>query len=95
MGQLTALQNLQVHGNVMTGSIPQELGQCTQLQVLKAGRNPFTGTLPTFTGLKKLQKFNCNFCALEGTFPDTLKYMPELQQAFWCVHARNRQVTCR
>ena len=46
----------------------------------------FASQLPPMTKPKPLlQKYNCNFCALTGTFPDVFSpaKFPALQQAYW------------
>ena len=48
IGQLTALTNVSLHGNALTGVVPVEpgLNSCTELMMLKFGRNPLTGAFP-------------------------------------------------
>ena len=84
------LKSLQIHGNYLRGTIPSNLDNCHDLEVLKLGRNPISGTIPVYKNLKKLQKFNCNFCAITGEFPEeNLLNMPALQQLFWDGNALN------
>lgn len=82
-GNLTSLLSLQLHGNYISGSIPQDLEKLTEIVVLKLGRNPISGQLPLFTTLKKAVQFNCNFCALSGTFPDMFGYFDSLEVSYW------------
>eukprot|EP01084_Bolivina_argentea_P142066 249597_1 len=78
------LRYLQLHGNWFYGTIPQNLDNCRELEILKFGRNPISGTIPVYKNLKKLQKFNCNYCAITGEFPESnLLNMPVLQQLYW------------
>eukprot|EP01084_Bolivina_argentea_P142069 249600_1 len=83
IANLKNLVSLQNHGNYIYGTIPMALDKCTNLEILKLGRNPINGTIPAFKNLHKLGKFNCNFCALTGTFPDIFGSMPDLYQSFW------------
>jgi len=83
MHGMKAIESFQVHGNFISGTIPQEIDTLTNLVILKLGRNPITGTLPLFKNLKKVVQFNCNFCALTGEFPDMFGHMPSLQITYW------------
>lgn len=78
------------------GTIPADLfSQLPGLQIIKMGRNPIRGTVPALAGNTKLQKYNCNFCALGGTFPDIFTGKPDLIEAYWCVRRRDsRAVVC-
>lgn len=80
---MKAMESFQVHGNYISGTIPAAIGELTNVVILKLGRNPITGTLPAITTLKKVVKFNCNFCALTGTFPDIFGDLPSLNQSYW------------
>lgn len=42
----------------------------------------FAGTLPVLK-LPKAIQFNCNFCALSGSFPDMFAGLPSLQITYW------------
>jgi len=81
--ELKAIESFQVHGNYISGTIPQEIDELTNVVILKLGRNPITGTLPLFKNLKSVVQFNCNFCALSGEFPDMFGYMPSLEVSYW------------
>lgn len=83
VGAMKAIQSFQVHGNFISGTIPQEIDELTNVVILKLGRNPITGTLPLFKNLKRVVQFNCNFCALHGEFPDMFAYMPSLEISYW------------
>eukprot|EP01084_Bolivina_argentea_P106000 189822_1 len=83
IGNLKQLQQVKLHGNYIYGTIPYSFNNCSELQVLKLGRNPIHGNIPYLDQLQKLEKFNCNFCAITGTFPDIFDKMPLLNQAFW------------
>jgi hypothetical protein len=80
---LKSIESFQVHGNYISGTIPEAIGQLTSVQTLKLGRNPITGTVPPVTTLKKVVQFNCNFCALTGQFPDIFGELPSLNVSFW------------
>jgi hypothetical protein len=77
---------MQIHGNFISGTLPPEIDNLEHLVDHKLGRNPISGTLPPLKKPKlKLQKYNCNFCALSGTFPDVFSPsgFPALTQAYW------------
>lgn len=79
---LTAITSLQLHGNFISGSIPAQFEALQQVEILKLGRNPISGTLPVLK-LPKAIQFNCNFCALSGSFPDMFAGLPSLQITYW------------
>lgn len=80
---LKSIESFQVHGNYISGTIPETIGELTNIQTLKLGRNPITGTLPAITTLKKVVQFNCNFCALHGQFPDIFGELSSLEISYW------------
>jgi len=83
IGGLRSIESLQLHGNYISGTIPEDINQLTEVQVLKLGRNPISGSVPAVTELKKVVQFNCNFCALTGQFPDIFGELPSLNKSFW------------
>lgn len=86
LGNMLSLEQIWIHGNFLSGTLPPELDNLENLVDHKLGRNPISGTLPAFTKPKlKLAKYNCNFCALTGTFPDSFSpaKFPVLSQAYW------------
>jgi hypothetical protein len=55
MGDLAALQNLNLEYNQLTGEIPPELSQLSSLQVLNLKSNQLTGAIPvSFTNLTSM-----------------------------------------
>jgi len=84
IGQLSALTNLSLHGNGLTGTVPVEgLNNCTELLELKIGRNPLSGPFPAVTKLKKLVIFEGNFCAFSGPLPDIFDSWPAIYELYW------------
>eukprot|EP00937_MAST-01D_sp_MAST-1D-sp2_P003903 g3903.t1 len=80
---LTELRVLNVHLNNVT-NFPPRVAVLTHLREAKFGRNPIHGTVPVgFASLHNLTKFNCNFCALSGQFPDVFGALPHLEESFW------------
>ena len=78
------MQTLELHGNYIGGTIPQEVEGMKDILTFKLGRNPLGGTLPLVKTFSKVTQFNCNFCALSGEFPDTIfDYMPNLEITYW------------
>merc|ERR1711974_336530 len=59
------------------------MGKMPKLQTAQFGRNPISGTLPAYSFGPQLTKFNCNFCALTGQFPDVWHNFPKLAEFFW------------
>ena len=80
---LSELRVLNVHLNNVT-NFPPNVAALTHLREAKFGRNPIHGTVPAgFASLRNLTKFNCNFCALSGQFPDVFGSLPTLEETFW------------
>jgi hypothetical protein len=79
------LTQFSIHQNRVSGSFPSGFNNAGGLQVLKLDRNPINGTVPLFTGWgPSLQKFDCNFCALSGPFPDmNFKVLTGLYEMYW------------
>lgn len=82
--KLSELKELDVHLNKVT-NFPKNLEQMPKLEQARFGRNPITGTVPAEWKNfgPQLTKLNCNFCALEGEFPDIFWNLPNLEEAYW------------
>jgi len=80
MGDLTALQNLNLQLNYLTGQIPPELSQLSSLQDLNLEYNRLTGEIPPELGqLSSLQDLNLNDNDLTGEIPPELGQLSSLQ----------------
>ena len=81
---LPLLRILNVHLNDVK-NFPSNIASLTHLNEAKFGRNPICGTIPhEFSSLTQLTKFNCNFCCLTGTMPDSMfENMSNLEETFW------------
>ncbi|XP_009767696.1 putative LRR receptor-like serine/threonine-protein kinase At1g63430 [Nicotiana tabacum] len=81
--QLASLQELILHGNVLIGTIPKEIGLLKNLKVLDLGANQLTGPIPRELGnLTNLMKINLQSNGLTGKLPaelGNLKYLEELR----------------
>ncbi|CAA0842221.1 Probable LRR receptor-like serine/threonine-protein kinase [Striga hermonthica] len=81
--QLTYLQELILHGNLLIGTIPKEIGLLKNLKVLDFGSNQLTGPIPPEIGnLTGIQKINLQSNGLTGKLPNelgNLKYLEELR----------------
>ncbi|XP_047940352.1 probable LRR receptor-like serine/threonine-protein kinase At1g63430 [Salvia hispanica] len=81
--KLSALQELILHGNLLIGIIPQEIGLLTNLKVLDLGSNQLTGSIPHEIGnLTSIQKINLQSNVLTGKLPyelGMLRYLEELR----------------
>ncbi|KAL4565535.1 hypothetical protein LXL04_029633 [Taraxacum kok-saghyz] len=81
--QLSALQELILHGNKLIGSIPKEIGSLKKLKVLDLGMNQISGPIPHEIGnLVSIVKINLQSNGLTGQLPSelgNLKYLEELR----------------
>ena len=50
MGSLSSLESLWLHGNMLTGSIPAELGDLEELERLWLSENELSGSIPQELG---------------------------------------------
>ncbi|KAL1559821.1 putative LRR receptor-like serine/threonine-protein kinase [Salvia divinorum] len=81
--KLSALQELILHGNLLIGIIPKEIGLLSNLKVLDLGSNQLTGSIPHEIGnLTSIQKMNLQSNVLTGKLPyelGMLRYLEELR----------------
>ena len=83
LGQLSALESLDLRDNSLTGSIPTELGNLSQLEYLHLGENSLTGSIPAELGnlgkLGALYLFKNN---LTGSIPPELGNLANLRDLY-------------
>ncbi|KAB2035792.1 hypothetical protein ES319_D04G177100v1 [Gossypium barbadense] len=80
LGQLPALQNLELYGNNISGIIPEDLGNLTNLLSLDLYLNTLTGHIPSTLGkLQKLRFLRLNNNTLTGQIPMPLTTIMSLQ----------------
>ncbi|KAK8470232.1 hypothetical protein PHAVU_004G084688 [Phaseolus vulgaris] len=73
------LTYLELDNNILTGSIPAELGSCRSLALLNLAQNQLSGGLPQQLGnLTKLQGLQLQFNNLNGTIPTQIGQLPKL-----------------
>ncbi|XP_073055658.1 probable LRR receptor-like serine/threonine-protein kinase At1g63430 isoform X1 [Primulina eburnea] len=81
--QLSALQELILHGNSLIGTIPKEIGILKELKLLDLSSNQLTGTIPPEIGsLTAIVKINLGSNGLTGKIPSELGnliYLEELR----------------
>ena len=69
LGYLTSLRTLNLHGNLLTGTIPRGLGNLARLAELDLSRNRFTGNVPGELGnLEHLTSLDMSENRLDGNF---------------------------
>ena len=79
--QLSALQGLNLFGNLLTGAIPAELGQLGALTYLGLDYNELTGPIPAELGqLGALTSLALNSNKLTGPIPSELGQLAELTE---------------
>lgn len=77
---MTSLTDLELSGNLLTGSIPATLGKLHNLQFLELYYNRLTGVIPEELGnLSKLIDIDLSVNQLTGEIPEKLCELPELQ----------------
>ncbi|KAH6780408.1 hypothetical protein C2S52_011645 [Perilla frutescens var. hirtella] len=81
---ITKYKNLRVidlSDNMLSGSIPGELGKLTRLQTLDLSGNQLSGNIPIgISNITTLQRFEANYNNLNGTIPsDLLGSLVELE----------------
>jgi Leucine-rich repeat (LRR) protein len=87
---LPLLQHFLVNNNLLTGSIPAELGNLTGLTILKLDNNSLTGSIPTTLGsLPLLTDLFLNNNQLSGAVPSSLGNLSNLVY----LYLRNNQLS--
>lgn len=80
LGNCTKLVVLNLQGNWLAGSIPDNLGQLKQLRALMVGSNHLTGTLPqSLTQCTSLLLLDVSNNSLAGGIPSWLSQVPTLE----------------
>lgn len=83
IGNLTALDTLELYGNQLTGNIPSEIGKLISLNHLDLSPNQFTGTIPPEIGsLTALRVLWLNNNKLTGAIPTELTNLTLLQNLY-------------
>ncbi|XP_042043762.1 probable LRR receptor-like serine/threonine-protein kinase At5g10290 isoform X2 [Salvia splendens] len=79
IGNLKALNTLQLQGNGITGMIPEELGNLSSLTMLDLENNNLTGEIPSSLGnLRRLTFLILNQNNLSGPVPESLSSLSNL-----------------
>jgi hypothetical protein len=77
----TALQSLLQGGNVLNGTLPDEIGLLTSLTFLNLKRNMISGTVPSIIGsLTALTHLSLCYNAFTGTVPSQLGSLTALKR---------------
>ena len=80
LGQLDALQTLDLAFSVVRGEIPGELGRLSNLVTLNLGNTALSGNIPTqLRQLTALRTLRLNFAFLSGTVPTELGQLATLE----------------
>ena len=81
LGNLTALETLDLGGSELTGAVPTQLGALTKLTRLDLGDNKLTGVIPTQLGaLTALTSLDLSDNSLTGAVPAGLGSLTALTQ---------------
>ncbi|EMS58253.1 LRR receptor-like serine/threonine-protein kinase ERL2 [Triticum urartu] len=80
IGELKALQFVDLKGNKLTGQIPDEIGDCVSLKYLDLSFNLLYGDIPfSISKLKQLEDLILKNNQLTGPIPSTLSQIPNLK----------------
>ncbi|GEM_PF-208128 len=82
LGNLTAIERLDLSNNELSGSIPSSLSGnfLTKLKYLDLSANSFTGSIPAQIGsISTLEKLNLSNNQLEGSIPDKIIDLDKLE----------------
>lgn len=83
IGNLTALDTLELWGNQLTGNIPPEIGKLISLNHIDLSPNQLTGTIPAEIGnLTALRVLWLNNNKLTGTIPTEITNLTFLQNLY-------------
>ncbi|CAN0353599.1 unnamed protein product [Pylaiella littoralis] len=81
LGNLTALEQLDLSENRIDGAIPKELGNLAALKKLKLPRNSIAGAIPKELGhLTALEQLDLSENSIDGAIPKALGKLSALQQ---------------
>ncbi|XP_002981118.2 LRR receptor-like serine/threonine-protein kinase FLS2 [Selaginella moellendorffii] len=81
VGNLSALQALDVSGNALSGALPASLGKLARLRRLDVSGNAFSGGIPESLGeLRSLEHLGLARNALSGTIPASLSRLSSLRR---------------
>ncbi len=81
VGNLAALQHLEIDSNQLVGAIPPSFGQLAQLQELSLKENQLTGQIPIeLTTLSNLQRLRISYNGLSGPLPGEIGEMSGLTE---------------
>ncbi|CAI0554482.1 unnamed protein product [Linum tenue] len=79
-GNMSSLENLDLNGNTLGGSLSQSLTACKKLEVLDVGNNEISGSIPEAIGeLESLKHLNLSHNSLSGPIPSSLVNLTELE----------------
>lgn len=79
VGNLSELRVLSLRWNLLSGSVPSDLGKCTQLRNVYLQNNQFIGSIPSFfSSLPNLIRLNLAFNRFSGPIPSSLNNLTRL-----------------
>ena len=85
IGNLTALETLELDQNKLTGTIPEEIGNLKQLKYMYLSQNQLSGSIPESIGkLTSLQYLWINDNELTGTLPVSMANLNLLENINLC-----------
>lgn len=80
IGNLTALEFLDLSWNQLNGSIPEEIGNFKNLRYFSLSQNQFNSTIPESIGnLSKLQTLSIDNSKINGPIPESIGNMSALE----------------
>ncbi len=81
LGQLSALESLDLHSQELTGDIPAELGLLANLRSMDLQANQLTGEIPSELGrLSQLRVLNLRWNRVTGEIPPELGRLSQLRE---------------
>ena len=84
---------LHLVNNLLTGSIPPEIGNLTNLAWLDFGNNRLTGSIPPEIGnLKNLTHLNVRYNQLNGKIPESICDLNIEWSSSWSFNLSNNQL---
>ncbi|KAL3637371.1 hypothetical protein CASFOL_018539 [Castilleja foliolosa] len=76
----TKLEYLSLETNMLTGSVPAELGKLTNLVNLRLSSNTFTGKVPSFGSWTNLTMLELQASGFEGPIPSSISLLKNLTE---------------